>query len=282
MTGHGAAISQSDLVQVLAEVRSVNNRFLKVTVSGDVNAENQAKLEAMVRDRIQRGSVNARVQIQFVGAVSQYQINMSQVLAYTEQLSEAKLSEAMGSILLLPGVVSEVIEDTRMQSAWPTVETAMCQALNKFVDMRAQEGKAMLDDLLVNCDLISQRSAEIRAIAPTVIDSYSKRITERINRMLQEHHVSVTTSDLIREVGVFAERVDISEELVRLDSHTDQFRAIATGSGSDGRKLEFLTQELLRETNTIGSKANDAKIANHVVEMKAAIEKIREMIQNIE
>ena len=282
MTGHGAAISQSDLVEVLAEVRSVNNRFLKVTVSGDLNGENQARLEAMVRQRIQRGAVNARIQIQFVGGVSPFQINVAQVLAYSEQLSEARLTAAMGSILLLPGVVSEVVEDTRMQQAWPTIETAMSQALDKFVEMRAREGQTMLDDLLCHCDLISQRAAQIRVIGPTVVDGYSKRITERINRMLLEHQVAVTTSELIREVGVFAERVDISEELVRLDSHTDQFRTIANGSISDGRKLEFLTQELLRETNTIGSKANDAKIATHVIEMKAAIEKIREMIHNIE
>ena len=100
--------------------------------------------------------------------------------------------------------------------------------------------------------------------------------------MLEQHEVSVTTPELIREVGIFADRVDTSEELVRLDSHIDQFREIANGETSNGRKLDFLTQELLRETNTIGSKANDATIANHVVEMKTTIERIREMIQNIE
>ena len=100
--------------------------------------------------------------------------------------------------------------------------------------------------------------------------------------MLEEHNVSVSTSDLIKEIGIFTERVDTSEELVRLASHIDQFRTIANGEKSNGRKLDFLTQELLRETNTIGSKANDAKIANHVVEMKTVIERIREMIQNIE
>ena len=148
--------------------------------------------------------------------------------------------------------------------------------------MRTNEGQAMLDDLLGNCDSLGKHAAEIQKLAPEVITGYSKRITERINRMMEEHGISVTDSELVKEIGVFAERVDISEELVRLDSHLDQFRTIMGSKDSNGRKLDFLTQELLRETNTIGSKANNAKIANQVVEMKTIIERIREMIQNIE
>ena len=140
----------------------------------------------------------------------------------------------------------------------------------------------MLNDLSSNCDILKDHVEKIKNLAPIVVEDYGKRITDRINRMLEEHEVSVATSDLIKEVGVFAERVDTSEELVRLDSHIDQFRSIASGKDSHGRKLDFLTQELLRETNTIGSKANNAEIASHVVEMKTIIERIREMIQNIE
>ncbi len=283
MTGHGTGVSQTGQVQVLAEIRSVNNRFLKITVLGDFDAAHQAKLDAMLRSRIQRGAVTLRLQIHFLNGNSQFQINLPQVRAYREQLAEVFSEESdVSSLLLLPGIVSEVVEDSRLDSVWPEIEIATNEAIRNFIAMRAEEGQTMLSDLLENCDLIASRAKQVSAIAPQVANGYAKRITERINRLLDDHDVSVSPTDLIREIGVFAERADISEELVRLASHIDQFRTMATSTTSDGKKLDFLTQELLRETNTMGSKANDAEIANHVVEMKAGIERIREMVQNIE
>lgn len=282
MTGHGAAMIQDDQIQVLAEIRSVNNRFLKISVSSDLDASFQSKIEAMVRRNVQRGSVNVRIQLQFLGENSQYQINLQQLDSYQKQLESQQLSGSAADLLMLPGVVLECLEESNMEAAWPNVESAMNQAIQKFVEMRDQEGKAMLHDLLENCSLLEQHANQVKDLSPNVVDEYSNRVTERINRMLDEHNVSVSTADLIKEIGIFTERVDTSEELVRLASHIEQFRTIANGAQSNGRKLDFLTQELLRETNTIGSKANDAKIANHVVEMKTIIERIREMIQNIE
>lgn len=282
MTGHGAAMVQDDQIQVLAEIRSVNNRFLKITVSSDLDASFQSKIEAMIRENVQRGAVNVRIQMQFLGEDSQYQINVAQLKSYRNQLKPYGEMASDGSLLMLPGVVLESIDESSIETAWPSIQSAMKQAIDKFVDMRRQEGQAMLDDLSDNCNLLENHCSKIKELSPNIIDEYSNRVTERINRMLEEHNVSVSTSDLIKEIGIFTERVDTSEELVRLASHIDQFRTIANGEKSNGRKLDFLTQELLRETNTIGSKANDAKIANHVVEMKTVIERIREMIQNIE
>ena len=111
---------------------------------------------------------------------------------------------------------------------------------------------------------------------------YRTRLGERLSKILAEFSVTLDEADLIREVSIFAERSDISEEIVRLRSHLEQFAAIMTLEESSGRKLEFLTQEMFRETNTIGSKANDVQIARHVIEIKAAIERMREMIQNVE
>jgi uncharacterized protein (TIGR00255 family) len=118
--------------------------------------------------------------------------------------------------------------------------------------------------------------------APLVAQSYAGRLRERLAALLAAHDVQVQPADVIREVGLFAERADISEEIVRLRSHLTQFDQIMRSGDSVGRKLEFVTQEMFRETNTIGSKANDAEIARHVVEMKAVIERIKEMIQNVE
>ena len=283
MTGHGSATAQDDQVQVLVEIRSVNNRFLKISVSGDVDADVQGKIEAMARARVQRGALNIRLQTQFLSAKTQYQLNMPQLEEYREQLQSSNVGvESMAAVLSLPGIVTEMMSESKMETAWPMIESAAQQALENFVSMRANEGTAMLKDLLSNCDLIDQHVASIRELGPAVVEAYSNRVTERINRILQEHDVSVSASDVVREIGIFSEKVDTSEELVRLESHIQQFRSIANNNESSGRKLDFLTQELLRETNTIGSKANDAQIANHVVEMKTIIERIREMIQNAE
>lgn len=283
MTGHGSATAQDDQVQVLVEIRSVNNRFLKISVSGDVDADVQGKIEAMARARVQRGALNIRLQTQFLSAKTQYQLNMPQLEEYRKQLQSSNVGvESMAAVLSLPGIVTEMMSESKMETAWPMIESAAQQALENFVSMRANEGTAMLKDLLSNCDLIDQHVASIRELGPAVVEAYSNRVTERINRILQEHDVSVSASDVVREIGIFSEKVDTSEELVRLESHIQQFRSIANNNESSGRKLDFLTQELLRETNTIGSKANDAQIANHVVEMKTIIERIREMIQNAE
>ncbi len=283
MTGHGSATAQDDQVQVLVEIRSVNNRFLKISVSGDVDADVQGKIEAMARARVQRGALNIRLQTQFLSAKTQYQLNMPQLEEYRKQLQSSNVDvESMAAVLSLPGIVTEMMSESKMETAWPMIESAAQQALENFVSMRANEGTAMLKDLLSNCDLIDQHVASIRELGPAVVEAYSNRVTERINRILQEHDVSVSASDVVREIGIFSEKVDTSEELVRLESHIQQFRSIANNNESSGRKLDFLTQELLRETNTIGSKANDAQIANHVVEMKTIIERIREMIQNAE
>ena len=140
----------------------------------------------------------------------------------------------------------------------------------------------MKQDMLANCQKIVGELASVEKLAPNVVEAYGKKMTDRINGMLEKFEVSITAADIVREVGVFAERCDISEEVVRLQNHLQQFNSVVEEPQSNGKKLEFLVQEMLRETNTIGSKANDSDIARHVVEMKTAIERIREMVQNVE
>ncbi len=282
MTGHGQSIVQDEQVQVLVEVRSVNNRFLKITVNNDLDVEYQSRIEAMVRERIKRGSVNLRVRVQFLGSTQDYEINVAAIDAYRNQLRALGDQASIDALLMLPGVVSETADSDRIDLAWSAIQSALKQALDKLIEMRSAEGKAMQNDLIQNCKLIGQQVEFIKTLAPGVPASYARRITERVNQLLEEHNVSVSASDLVREIGIFADRVDICEELVRLDSHLSQFQAVVRSDQSDGRKLDFLTQELLRETNTIGSKANDAEIASRVIEIKTSIERIREMVQNIE
>lgn len=286
MTGHGQALVQDDAAQVLVEVRTVNNRFLKINVNGDLDSAQTSELENLVKKHLNRGSVNLRVKIQQLKSVSNYRLNPTAVKAYVEQAQDlfglTQDQVDIGAILNLPGSVEDLAEANEASAVWPLVQQATTEALQKLTTMRQDEGKNMAVDLAANCDIVERQSEQINDLAPRVIDNYAKKITDRINQMLENYEVTIQASDVVREVGMFAERVDISEEIVRLRSHVGQFRSILAGDVSNGRKLDFLTQEMLRETNTIGSKANDAEIATHVVEIKTAIERIREMVQNVE
>ena len=285
MTGHGQASAQNDQVRVVAEIRTVNNRFLKTTINSDLDANHQAKLESLVKDSVSRGSVNLRLKTQFLGANQTSRLNEEVLRSYWLQLSEiagSSQSVNVESLLHLPDVVQDNMNDELYQMVWPIAEKAATEALKRLNQMRAEEGDVMQKDMQNNCSQIASELEAIKKLAPRVVESFSKRITDRINKLLEAHDVSVDATDVIKEVGVFAEKCDISEETVRLGSHIEQFNRIIGSDASNGKKLEFLVQEMLRETNTIGSKANDVEIANRVVEIKTSIERIREMVQNVE
>jgi uncharacterized protein (TIGR00255 family) len=285
MTGHGEGLQQNDQTQVNVEVRAVNNRFLKLNVFSDLSAKRQAELEAMVKSSLNRGSVSLRVRCHFEKSAQDYRLNKELISSYWLQLSEvADGSQPVNleSILQLPGVVEDSSSDDKAEELWPLIKQATTDALEQLNQMRRQEGDAMKQDMLANCQKITNELADVEKLAPTVVEAYGKKMTDRINGMLEKLNVSITPSDIVREVGVFAERCDISEEIVRLQNHLKQFNSVVQEPQSNGKKLEFLVQEMLRETNTIGSKANDSDIARHVVEMKTAIERIREMVQNVE
>jgi len=189
----------------------------------------------------------------------------------------------LAHMLALPGVVHESIATASDASrVWPVIKETLDAALGNLAKMRADEGRAMAADLETNRLVIATELKKIEARAPVVQDAYRTRLTERVNRSLAEFQITLAPEDLIKELAVYADRSDISEETVRLASHLEQFQTIMQNEEGAGRKLEFLTQEMFRETNTIGSKANDAEIAKHVVEIKTTIERIREMVQNVE
>jgi uncharacterized protein (TIGR00255 family) len=290
MTGHGEAQCHQDGLTVAVEVRTVNNRFVKVAVRiPDAYHALEPEIEVAVRQHVRRGSVAVTVQVQREVTADDYKLNEAVLASYRRQLDrvcqQAGLSEAvrLDALLGLPGVVTESGASRHDAEAdWPFVEQTLTAALQNLARMRTAEGAVMARDLHAQCDAISAALDEICQRAPVVVEAYRQRLTDRLNALLQEYGVSIQPADIIREVGIFADRSDISEESVRLRSHLQQFDAIAQGEESSGRKLEFVIQEMLRETNTLGSKANDAEIARHVVEIKTAIERMREMIQNVE
>jgi uncharacterized protein (TIGR00255 family) len=290
MTGHGEAQVQGDGLFAVAEVRTVNNRFLKVSIRiSDGYGSLEPRIEAVVRRTIRRGSVMINLRVDREPSPDDYRLNETVLTSYRRQLEsvceKATLSDSVSldALLILPGVVTEAgPRHVDTDADWPLIEQTLTAALENLSEMRTEEGRAMARDLQANCEQIATELGQIAERAPLVVSNYEKRLTDRLNKLLAEHEVNVQPADIVREVGIFADRGDISEEMVRLRSHLDQFQTIAQAEESAGRKLEFVIQEILRETNTIGSKANDAEIARHVVEIKTCIERMREMIQNVE
>jgi uncharacterized protein (TIGR00255 family) len=174
------------------------------------------------------------------------------------------------------------LDDAQQEQAWQAVEPAVTAALDQLVKMRRSEGASMAADLLENCRVMEQVLEQVAQRAPHVVDEYARRLTERLNQMLAGVPAVVQPADIVREVGLHADRCDVAEEITRMRSHLEQFRRAVDEPAGDGRKLDFVTQEMLREANTIGSKSNDAEIARHVVELKTRIDRIREMVQNVE
>jgi len=290
MTGFGESHQQADGLAVLVEVRTINNRYFKFSMrSGEGYTALESQVEAAVRDKIKRGTVQVNLQVQRASSPDDFSINSAVLDSYRQQLLGlqnrwgANREVPIENLLILPGVVNEKLSDPSAAEAdWPIIERTLVAALDQLAKMRRDEGQAMAADLASNCRSIAGVLKQIAVRAPLVVDAFRARLTERIRTALAEHELVLNPADLVREISIYAERSDISEEIVRLDSHLMQFQEIMAGQESAGRKLEFLTQEMLREINTIGSKSSDVEIARHVIEIKATIERLREMIQNVE
>jgi uncharacterized protein (TIGR00255 family) len=292
MTGYGEADYQSDGLTLAVELRAVNNRYLKVTLrASEPYNLLEPEFEKVVRRTIRRGTIQVHLRCQRPPSAQEYQINGVALRSYLSQLKtlcqELDLPDRgqtlLSQALALPGVAPEpAASGFRMDEEWPVIEKVLQRALDRLQGMRQEEGRAMAQELLQQRDVIADWLEQIRRRTPLVADAYRNRLLERVGALLAEHDVKLDRSDLIKEVAIFAERSDIAEEVVRLASHLDQFRDIVAEPESAGRKLEFLTQEMFRETNTIGSKASDVEISRFVVEIKSALEKIRELVQNVE
>jgi uncharacterized protein (TIGR00255 family) len=289
MTGFGEARRQDQDLAIAVEVRAINNRYFKLnTRLSEGFAGLEPLVEGVVRTQLRRGTIQVNLRVQRLGATDQYHINEAVLAHYFEQVNQFQKRHhsaeqvSIGDLLALPGVVNEGAKTEEVSQQWPRVEPVLQEALAALGRMRAEEGAAMAADLTEN---LNQIEGELRAIqlrAPLVVEAYRTRLTERLSKLLAEYDVQVGPADLIREVGLFSERSDISEEVVRLGCHIEQFRACMQLEEGVGRKLDFVTQEMFRETNTIGSKSSDVEISHRVVEIKTAVERIREMVQNVE
>ena len=290
MTGYGDARRQNEQLSVAVEVRSVNSRYLKiVTKCPDTLAPLESEVEKVVRNVISRGTVSVTIRADTLGGRNRHRIDKNVLRDYWRQLSDATESIPAAaqidpaSLLQLPDVIYE--EDALRgdrESSWPLIRAALDASLQTLTAFRVAEGGTMQQELEVNCRVIADQLDQVLQLAPQITREYRDKLYERVKELLAETNAELSHADLIREVSIYAERCDINEEITRLRSHLEQFKTFLEQESSQGRKLEFLSQEMFREINTIGSKANNVEIAHGVVEMKSAIEKMREILQNVE
>ena len=288
MTGFGRAQEVLEGREITVEVRSVNHRYFEFSSRVPrAHAYLEERLKSYVQKKVARGKVDALVTIvNLDSGDTNVQINHTLAREYMEAL------RGMGSELGLPDditisslarfgdifVVRKTAEDA--DAVWALVEQVAQKALDAFVQMRQTEGVRMKDDIFSRLSGIEKMVSKVEEQSPKTLEAYRARLTARMEEVLAD--TAVDHNRILQEAALFADRIAVDEETVRLRSHIAQFRTILESPEAVGRKLDFLVQEMNRETNTIGSKAQDLEVAHVVVDIKSEIEKIREQIQNIE
>jgi uncharacterized protein (TIGR00255 family) len=288
MTGYGRGEARGERAAVVAEVRSLNHRFLEVSVKlGRGLGALEPEIRRLVQARAARGRVDVTLTTRRVaGAGSVVRTDVALGAEYARgarALAEAVgLPAALGvaDLLRLPGVlaVEEAEPDDAEQG--PLVKRAVADALDELGRMRQTEGAALGADLVRHLDAVEAWAGGVDAALPDALRRIQARLRERVRALLDE--APVDPARLAQEVATLAARSDIAEELARLLSHCAQFRALVTEGGPVGRQLDFLTQELHRETNTIASKVDDADLVARVLQARTLVERLREQVQNVE
>ncbi len=289
MTGYGRGEVHHGGLKFSVELNSVNRKQSDIVV--DLPRE-LIELEPRIRDEINavvsRGRLNVVVAWHRANGSRHAEVRLDEDLArgYLRALLRLQKSLKVGgeigleAILRCPGVMKMAESELEPETVWPHVEKSLKQALEGLVKMREKEGRHLRKDLVARLEILEKGARKIRELAPAMVERYREQLHERI----QKSGIQVSFDDerLLKEVAFFADRSDITEELTRLESHWVQFRDSLDQSKPVGRALDFLSQEINREINTIGSKANHAGISQTVVAMKSEIERIREQVQNIE
>jgi uncharacterized protein (TIGR00255 family) len=287
MTGYGRGECSKDGVKFTVELNSINRRQSDIAVN---LPKELVELEPRIRDEINahlsRGRINAVVAYHRGAAEERVELDEALAQAYLKAIQKLQRKTKLNgpitldTILRAPGVLKLAESTVDAGSMWPSVEMALKKALAQLVKMREKEGRFLAADLSNRLDVIAAGMAAIRRSAPDTV----RRYREQLHARVREAGLDVPLDDerLAKEVVLFADRCDISEEMTRLDSHLQQFRDGLKSGEPVGRTLDFLAQEMNREINTIGSKANAAEVSQEVVKMKAELEKIREQVQNIE
>lgn len=288
MTGFGRACKEIDGYMITVEIKSVNHRYFEFSCRcprqyGFIDD----KIKSFINSKVARGKIECFVGIEALNTESaDVVVNNTLAGAYVKALKELSdnygLKEDFGAstVARFPDVLVVRKSEEDENKIWQLVKTVADEAVEKFIEMRKVEGKRMYDDVYSRSQFILDTVSFIEERSPQTVKEYNDKLVERVHELLGD--VSLDENRLLQEVAIYADKVAVAEETVRLRSHISQLRDFISSDEAVGRKLDFLIQEINRETNTIGSKCNDVEIARKVVDVKAEIEKIREQIQNIE
>jgi uncharacterized protein (TIGR00255 family) len=291
MTGFASTAATAGNIAVTVEIRTYNSRNLDLSLRvspGDAGLEE--RIRALLSGRLVRGRVEVKIQVEATAdEVARLEVDMPRAQALVAMLrrlqADLELDGAPSLELLMAcgGILKSAAPETDVERVWLTLETCLTRALDECDTMRGREGRHLAQDLHARLDRIENALKEIAGNAAGLTAIYQERLRERIATLTQgQGLVEIDHARLAQEAAFLAERSDISEELVRAESHIRQFRGIMAAADAGGRKLNFLLQELNREFNTMGSKIGSADVAHAVVDVKAEIEKIREQVQNVE
>jgi uncharacterized protein (TIGR00255 family) len=288
MTGFGRGEASGSGYQLSIELKSVNHRFLEIIVRTPRHLMGfEEQIRKTLQGKFQRGRIEVYLNlVETEGRERLVKVDKDLALSYDKILKDFALAlhtayeTDIYRLVAFPEVLAVVEPEIDLDTLWGTCAEALRIASDSFGQMRRIEGEKLTFDLLLRLDLIAEYLQLIAERAPYVVTDYQERLQERIQTLLGE--VELDATRLANEVVYFADRASITEELVRLDSHLDQGRNALRSNDSVGRRLDFLVQEMNREINTIGSKANDLKIGQQVVSVKSELEKVREQIQNLE
>jgi uncharacterized protein (TIGR00255 family) len=288
MTGYGRGDADHGGTKFSVELNSVNRKQSDIVINLPRDlAALEPRIRQAINEKISRGRMNVVVGLhQGANGAAALALDTALARSYHDAMLtlQKELSApgeiTIGTILQAPGVMRSPEQSIDADKAWPAVERALTTALSELVKMREREGKHLAKDLIHRLKVLRQEIKGIRALYPEVVKKYRSALLERIQKAGLD--LPVEDERLLKEVTIFADRSDISEELTRLESHLAQFAHHLRKNEPVGRTLEFITQEIFRELNTLGAKSNDAGISRHVVACKSELEKIREQIQNLE
>jgi uncharacterized protein (TIGR00255 family) len=289
MTAFGRAEKKVDGRTHTAEIRTLNGRYLEISVRAPRQLMPiEERVRKLAATRISRGRVDVFIRVKNGSeAVSEIEVNLPLAKAYHKallELNEAlEIDEKVGLLTLLgfERIVVATEPEADLERTWATLSSCMGEALEGVDAMRMSEGKAIYRDFQKRLQSVEEGLFQIKELVPTVLAEYHNRLNERM-AVLTERKIELDPNRLAQEAAFLVDKGDITEEIVRAQSHLKQFRSMIESEGPAGRALDFLLQELNREVNTIGSKGGDAQIAHMVVSLKSELEKIREQVQNIE
>ena len=289
MTGYGYADGQFKGVIYAVEIKTVNSRYFKAKIKlPDIIAFLEADIEKLLQKNLIRGAADCVIGLKNISANMPFEIDEKTLSGCVKRLGQiassagADYSVDLSGLLMLQGMLTPPATDEKKVGQFREFVLDIAQqAVNKLRQMRSAEGTAIVAALDSHCAAIKQNLEQIRLRSANAARNYQERLKKRVEELLSSAKITLDEATLAREVAVFADKADISEEIARLDSHLQQFAECCKTNDQTGRRLDFISQELLREANTIGSKALDNDIIHRVVEIKCIIEQIKEQVQNI-